>query len=185
MPKHAKLQIIGPATVFAMLLAAESAAYALALHPSSPALWSMNLELFGIFQKGHYLLSSRIDVAYFQIVGIGTPLLLFAGYGLLFKRPLALAAASSLSFIYVAFLLCAAYVCDEAWRQAPFAIARIVSGPGAAVGAILLGASLLSLIVSHMSYLTACRAEADGAQSLRFRDGFDRDRRAPVLRGVQ
>jgi len=185
MPKHAKLQIIGPATVFAILLAAESAAYALALHPSSPTLWSLNLQLFGIFQKGHYVLSSQIDVAYFQLVGIGMPLLLFACYGLIFKRPLALAAASSLSFIYVVFLLCAAYVFDEAWRQTPFAIARTVSGPGAAVTAILLGASLLSLIVSHMSYLTACRAEAHGAQSLRFRDGLDRDRGDPVLRGVQ
>jgi hypothetical protein len=185
MPRHANLQIIGPATVFAMLVAAESAAYALALHPSSPTLWSLNLQLFGIFQKGHYLLSSRIDVAYFQLVGIGMPLLLLACYGLLFKRPLALAAASSLSFIYVMFLLCAAYVCDEAWRQTPFDIARIPSGPGVAVVGLLLGASLLSLIVSHMSYLTVCRAEAHGAQSLRFQDGLDRDRGDPVLRGVQ
>src|SRR5262249_43137948 len=123
MLRHAKLQMIGPATVFAVLLVAESAAYALALHPSSPLLWSLNLQLFGIFQKGHYLLSSQIDIAYFQIVGIGMPLLLFAGYGLVFKRPFALATASSLSFIYVAFLLCAAYVCDESWRQAPFAVA--------------------------------------------------------------
>src|SRR5262249_43737719 len=140
---------------------------------------------FGIFQKGHYLLSSQIDIAYFQIVGIGLPLLLAAGYGLVFKRPFALAAASSLTFMYVAFLLCAAYVCDEAWRQTPFAMSRSVSGPGAAVTALLLGASLLSLIVSHMSYLTACRAEAHGTQSLRFRDGLDRDRGGPVLRGVQ
>ena len=185
MLRHAKLQMIGPATVFAVLLVAESASYALALHPSSPLLWSLNLQLFGIFQKGHYLLSSQIDIAYFQIMGIGMPLLLFAGYGLVFKRPFALATASSLSFIYVVFLLCAAYTWDEAWRQTPFAIARTVSGPGAAITAILLGASLLSLIVSHMSYLTACRAEAHGAQSLRFRDGLDRDRRGPALRGVQ
>src|SRR5262249_9459907 len=153
MLRHANLQIIGPATVFAMLFAAESAAYALASHPSSQLLWSLNLQLFGIFQKGHYVLSSQIDVAYFQLVGIGMPLLLFACYALVFKRPLACAAASSLSFIYVVFLLCAAYVFEEAWRQPPFAIARRVSGPGAVITAILLGASLLSLIVSHMSYL--------------------------------
>jgi hypothetical protein len=185
MLRHAKLQIIGPATVFAMLLAAESAAYALALHPSSPMLWSLNLQLFGIFQKGRYVLSSQVDIAYVQIVGIGLPLLLAAGYGLAFKRRFALAAASSLTFMYVAFLLCAAYTCDVAWRLAPFDIARILSGPGAAVVGLLLGASLLSLIVSHMSYLTACRAEANGAQSLRLRDGVDRDGGAPVLRGVQ
>jgi hypothetical protein len=184
MLRHAKLQMIGPATVFAMLLAAESAAYALALHPSSPMLWSLNLQLFGIFQKGHYLLSSQIDVAYVQIAGIGAPLLLSACYGLLFKRPLALAAASSLSFIYVAFLLCAAYVCDESWRQAPSAFARSLAGPGVAVVGLLLGASLLSLIVSHMSYLRACRADGHGVQSFRFRDGVDRGRGDPVLRGL-
>jgi hypothetical protein len=185
MPRHAKLQMIGPATVFAALLAAESAAYALALHPSSPTLWSLNLQLFGIFQKGRYVLSSQVDIAYFQIVGIGLPLLLAACYGLVFKHRFALAAASSLTFMYVAFLLCAAYTYDVAWRMAPFDIAHILSGPGAAVVGLLLGASLLSLIVSHMSYLTACRAEAHGAQSLRFRDGLDRDGGAPVLRGVQ
>jgi hypothetical protein len=186
MSRHATaLQLIGPATVFAALLAAESAAYALALYPSSQLLWSVNLQLFGVFQKGHYVLSTYVDMAYFQIACIGLPLLLVACYGLVLKRPLALAVASSLSFIYVAFLLGAAYAWDEAWRHAPFVVARILSGPGACVTAVLVGASLLSLVVSHMSYLRACRANGHGLQSLCLRDGPGRDRRHFVLRGAQ
>jgi hypothetical protein len=184
MSRHAALQLIGPATVFAALLAAECAAYALALYPSSQLLWSVNLQLFGVFQKGHYVLSTYVDIAYFQIACIGLPLLLVACYGLVLKRPLALAVASSLSFIYVAFLLGAAYAW-EAWRHAPFVVARILSGPGAWVTAVLVGASLLSLVVSHMSYLRACRAKGHGLQSPCLRDGLDCDRRYFVLRGAQ
>jgi hypothetical protein len=184
-PRHAALQIIGPATVLAALLVAESAAYALVQYPSSRMLWSVNLQLFGIFQKGHYILSTYVDIAYFQIAGIGLPLFLIGCYGLVFQRPFALAVASSLNFVYVAFLVSASYVCDEAWRQAPSVVARMLGGPGVWFTAVLLSASLLSLIVSHMSYLRACRAEGHGVQSLCFRARVDRDRRHPVLRGVQ
>jgi hypothetical protein len=185
MSRHAGLEIIGPTIVFAALLAAESAAYALDLYPSSQMLWSMNLELFGIFQKSHYTLSAYVDIAYFQIACIGLPLVLMACYGLVFKRRLALATASSLSFIYVAFLICASYVSEEAWRQAPSVVAQVLILPGVGVTGVLLSASLLSLVVSHMSYLRACRANGHDIQSLCVRDGLDPDRCGPVLRGVQ
>jgi len=185
MSRHARLEIIGPAIVFAALLAAESAAYALDLYPSSQMLWSLNLELFGIFQKGHYILTAYVDIAYFQIACIGLPLLLMGCCGLVFKRPLALASASSLSFIYVTFLISASYVSEEAWRQAPSVVAHAASFPGACVTAVLVGASLLSLVVSHMSYLRACRANCHDVQSLCFRDGLDPDRGGSFLRGVQ
>jgi hypothetical protein len=185
MSRHARLEIIGPAIVFAALLAAESASYALDLYPSSQMLWSLNLELFGIFQKGHYILSAYVDIAYFQIACIGLPLLLIGCCGLVFKRPLALATASSLSFIYVAFLIGASYVSEQAWRQAPSVVAHAVSFPGACVTTVLVGASLLSLVVSHMSYLRACRADGHDIQSLCFRDGLDLDRCGSFLRRVQ
>jgi hypothetical protein len=185
MSRHARLEIIGPAIIFAALLAAESAAYALDLYPSSQVLWSLNLELFGIFQKGHYILSAYVDIAYFQIACIGAPLLLMGCCGLVFKRPLALATASSLGFIYVAFLISASYVSEQAWRQAPSVVAHAASLPGACVTAVLLGASLLSLVVSHMRYLRACRAGGHDIRSLCFRDGLDPDRRGSFLRGVR
>jgi hypothetical protein len=185
MSRHARLEIIGPAIIFAALLAAESAAYALDLYPSSQMLWSLNLELFGIFQKGHYILSAYVDIAYFQIACIGMPLLLMGCCGLVFKRPLALATASSLGFIYVTFLISASYVSEQAWRQAPSVVAHAVSLPGVCLTAVLLGASLLSLVVSHMSYLRACRAGGHDIRSLCFRDGLDPDLRGSFLRGVQ
>src|SRR5882757_2207467 len=162
MPRHAKLQMIGPAAVFVALLAAESAAHALAAYPSSRALWSANLQLFCIFRRSHDVFSTYartyVDVAYFQIVCIGLPLLLTAAYGMFFRRRFALALASTLSFGYVALVLSAAYVSDASLRHGPFVAARVLS-LGDCLAALLLGASLLSLIVSHMSYLQACRNE--------------------------
>jgi hypothetical protein len=185
MPRLAKLQIIGPATLFAVLLAAESAVYALGSYPSSQALWSINLQLFGIFQKSHYVLSSYISIAYFQFFFIGLPLFLIACGGLIFKCRFVLAIASSLSFVYVSFLLCAWYICDQSWHQASFIVTGISAGPDIYLVSALLGASLLSFVVSHMSYLRACKADGDGVQFLCFRAGLDHGRGRPVLRGTQ
>jgi hypothetical protein len=181
MPRHAPLQIIGPAALFAMLLAAEGAAYALAVCPSSDLLWSLNLEAFGIFQKSRRILNAYVDFAYFEIVGIGLPLLLTAYYGLAFRRRFALAVASSLSFVYVIFLLCTPYVCDESWRAAPPPLMHGIGRALTGVGGVLLAASLLSLIVSHMGYLHACRTEGHGGQSVRLRGRPGRDRRGAAV----
>jgi len=175
MSRLATLQIIGPVTLFAALLAAEIAAYALASYPSSQILWSVNWQLFGIFQRGHYILSSQIKIAYFQAVFIGLPLFVTACYGVALNHRLALAIASSLTFIYVAFLLYACYVYDHSWQQTFFVVTAIP----------LFGASLLSCVVSHMSYLRACRAEGDVIKSIFFRARAGRDRRRIVLRGAQ
>jgi hypothetical protein len=158
MPRHAKLQLIGPVTVFAALLAAEGAAHALAAYPSSRMLWSANLQLFGIVRRGHDVIGTYAGAAYFQIICIGLPLLLAACYGLIFRCRFALALASTSSFGYVGLLLGAEYLRDAALHGGPFGIGRM-SGPGGCLAGVLLGASLLSLIVSHMSYLRACRNE--------------------------
>jgi len=174
MSRLARLQIIGPVTLFAALLAAEIAAHALAAYPSSQTLWSINLRLFGIFQTGHEVLSSQIKIEHFQFGGIGLPLFVTACYGFVFNRRLALAIASSLTFIFVAFLLCGCYLYDHSWHQTSFVVTAVP----------LLGASLLSCVVSHMTYLRACRAEGDVIRLLFFRARADRDRRRIVLRGT-
>src|SRR6266446_616805 len=158
MPRHARLQIIGPTTLFLALLGAESAAYALGLYPSSQMLWSINLRLFGIFQKSHYLLSNFVNVAYFQILFVGLPLFVTAWYGLIFKRQLAIAIASSLSFIYVWFILCAWYVHERSWHQTSSIVAGLAIDSGIWFSGLLLGASLLSVFLSHSYYLSACKA---------------------------
>jgi hypothetical protein len=169
MSRLAKLQLIGPAVLFAALLGADSAAYALATFPSSSILWRINLELFGIFQKADEVLRGHVDIAYFQLLFVGLPLAIIAGGGVVFRRRLLLAAASNLSFVYAAFLLCSWYVSEHSWRQTSLTMASLVTTSSMTTGvssdlcvaAILLVASLLSLVVSHMSYLRACLAERD------------------------
>ena len=178
MPLIAALQVVGPAVLFAALLAAESAAYALSVLPTSPVLWSVNLRLFDIFQKSHYLLSTYCNIPFLQLVCIGAPLVLTACYGLIRKRQFALALASSLSFVYVLFLQYAWYA--QSWQRVP----RLAE-PDVWLAGVLVGASLLSVVASHVSYLRACRADGDGLAILRFRSRPDRHRRDLVLHGVQ
>jgi hypothetical protein len=184
MPRLAGLQVIGPAIVFAALLAAEAAAYGLALQPSSPTLWSLNLGLFGIFRNSRHILGGYCDIACLQLVCIGLPLAATACGGLILKRRFGLALASSLGFVYVLFLLHAWYVCEQSWRQA-FLVSHVRVGPEVWLAGVLVSASLLSLIVSHMSYWRACKAEGDGARFLLFRGRFDRHRSRFALRGSQ
>src|SRR5205814_281325 len=115
---------IGPTTMFFAVLTAEAAAYALTLFPTSPTFWYLNLEFFSIFQKSHYILNSYIDIPYFQLIFIGLPLSVAAICGLVCKHRLALAAASSLSFVYAVFVLCAWFVNDGWWYHFPQFIAR-------------------------------------------------------------
>jgi hypothetical protein len=152
-----RLQLVGPALLFAALLGADAAAYALATYPSSALLWRINLGVFGIFQKADYVLSAFVPVAYFQLAFIGAPLAALALAGVALRRRLLLALASNLSFAYSAFLLCAWYACEQAWHQGSGQVASLmlVLPSSADFGLLgpLLGATLLSLVVSHMGYL--------------------------------
>ena len=166
----ARLQLIGPAALFAALLGADSAAYALATFPSSATLWRINLGLFGVFQKADYVLSGYVDVAYFQLLFVGLPLVVMAGCGFVFRRTLLLAIACNLSFVYASFLLCSWYMCEQSWRQASLTPVSLMftvpAGPDLGVIGLLLGASLLSVVVSHMSYLRVCLAGRDAVSVL-------------------
>jgi hypothetical protein len=179
----AGLQVVGPTLLFAALAAAETAAYALSVLPTSQALWSLNLRLFDIFQKSHYIVSSYCSIPYFQLVCIGIPVVLTSYYGLIRKRQFPLALASSLSFLYVLLLAYAWYA--QSWEHGVFSLANIPLRPDVWLAGVLAGASLLSVVVSHMSYLSACKAEGDGAELFLFRGGPDRRRDRPVLRGLQ
>jgi hypothetical protein len=127
MRRTQSLQVVGPCALFAAILAAEGAAYALAHVPTSGFLWYMNLRWFAAFQSSHYVLSDLFDIDYFQLFFVGIPLIAMACVGLWAKRPFLLALGSNLSFAYTAFLG-------------------------------LLGACLISFVVSHVVYLRAVRA---------------------------
>ena len=78
MSKLAKLQLIGPFVLACTIIAAELATYLLAWMPSSELAWYLNLEVFGVFQRSHYILSERFSVPYFQMLFIAAPIMLLA-----------------------------------------------------------------------------------------------------------
>jgi hypothetical protein len=161
MNRPAALQLLGPVTLFLACLAAESAAYALAAHPASETLWYVNLNLFGVFQRSHYVLSDFIAVPCAQLVVIALPIIVMAGYGYLRERPLLLAIAGNLSLVYAVFLGFSWYRIERPpsllASAAPIAIP---SGPTLSTWSVLLAASLVSCVVSHLVYFRAIRTKA-------------------------
>ena len=105
MNRLAKLQLIGPAFLFAAVLAAEAGAYALSLFPSSETLWYVNLKVFGMFQRSYYLVDNYTGVPSFNLFFIATPILLLGCVGVFGRKRLLLAISSNLSFVYAGLLI--------------------------------------------------------------------------------
>ncbi len=161
MNRLAKLQLLGPLALFLAVLAAESAVYALAVAPRSEWLWYVNLKLFVIFQRSHYILSDLTTVPGSQLIFIALPIFVAACYGFIRGRALPLALASNLSFAYAAFLLVSWNMVEKtASLQASLAVIVIPSGASFYTLSILLGCSVLSFVVSHLLYVYAIRAKA-------------------------
>ena len=165
----AKLQIVGPIVISAVILAEELAAYALGVKPSSEFLWYLNLQLFSIFQKSHYVFSGHFAFPYFQLLFVAVPLLLLTLFGLAFRRALLLAVASNLSLVYSCFLAYAWHTVESPSQQAaslagllPFTTLNLSAqtlpaGPHAYVLMALLIPTLLSFTASHVMYIRAAR----------------------------
>ncbi len=151
------LQLIGPVTIFCVVVAAEAAMYALGQSPSSEALWYINVELFGAFRTSHHNLSSYIDVPYLQFF-IALPLICLALVGLAAKGRLMLAISSNLSFVYASFLVYSWFDIADAPRAASLDAIAISTGPDFYMYLILLGSGLISFFVSHVVYFGAMRA---------------------------
>jgi hypothetical protein len=161
MNRPATLQLLGPLTLFLMGLAAESAAYALAADPTSETLWYVNLKLFGVFQRSHYVLSDFLGVPWSQFIVVTLPIFVIAGYGYVRRRMLPLAVASNLSLLYALFLGFSWYRIERPPSLlASLAPIAIPSGSTLSMLSVLLGASLVSFVVSHLVYFRAIRAEA-------------------------
>src|SRR5688572_32585680 len=104
MPKHARLQLIGPLVLFCAVLAAEGAAYALAQMPSSGFLWYLNLEVFSIFRRSRAALAEIGNLPFAQALLITGPMVAIGLVGLWLRQNLCLAISSNLSFCFAAFL---------------------------------------------------------------------------------
>jgi hypothetical protein len=157
MDRFAKLQFIGPAALFATVLAGESAAWALDMFPATTALWYVNLVWFGILQRSHYVLNDIIDIAYCQLLFVALPIFLLACCGLFLRRRLWLAIASNLSLVFAAFLFFCWWAYEPSAQQASLTVVAVPPQPDFYLCVALLGLSLLSVVVSHFAYLQELR----------------------------
>jgi hypothetical protein len=157
MHRLTKLQLLGPVVLLVAVFAAEIAAAALAQWPSSGLLWRANLQWFQAFQKTHYALSAYEDISYSQLWLVAIPLVTIAYGGIALKRPLLLAIASNLSFVYASFVLYAGYVYEQSWREASLSLMTVSSSPDFVICFVLIVASFLSFAVSHLYYIRAVR----------------------------
>jgi hypothetical protein len=152
-----KLQFLGPLALFVATLSAEIAARALEYAPSSKILWFINLRMFGIFQRSHAMLSGH--VAGLQLFGIALPIFALACFGLVARSRLPLAVATQLSAGYASFLVLSWQVGMPATTQASLGPIAVPTGAGFYVLATIVGACLLSCVLSHLVYLLAVREE--------------------------
>ena len=169
MIKLVKLQLIGPFVLVITITAAEVAACVLAWEPSSATAWYLNINLFGIFQRSHYMLSGHFNIPYFQLLFVAVPILLLACAGLACHRSLLISISSNLSFVYAMFLSYAWYLIEtpslqaaslagsEYYRALRWSALSLSAGPNVYVLAALFIASLLSFSASHLFYLHAMR----------------------------
>jgi hypothetical protein len=157
MKRLAKFQIIGPATIFVAVCSGELAVAALARWPSSELLWQANLEWFHAFQKSSYALSVFGTIRYAQLGLIAFPLIAMALGGIALRRPLVLAVASNLSLVYASFVLYADYLYDQAGREASISILTTYSNPDVVLCFVLVAASFLGFVDSHLYYIRAVR----------------------------
>ena len=158
MNRLSKLQLVGPAFLFAAVLAAEGAAYALSAFPSSTPLWYANLKLFGMFQRSYYLVDSYTGIPSFNLLFIAFPILLLGSLGIVWRKRLLLAISSNLSFVYAGLLIHQWTLMQPRALQASLtAIALPVADADLYLVATLLGASRLSFCVSHTIYVRDVR----------------------------
>jgi hypothetical protein len=154
-----KLQFLGPLALFVATLSAEIAARALEYAPSSEILWFINLGMFGIFQRSYARLSEFVAIDGFQLFGIALPIFVLACIGLAAKSRLTLALSTHLSVAFAGLLLLSWQVKGPAATQASLGGIAVPSGTGFYVLASVLGACLLSFVISQLLYIRAVREE--------------------------
>jgi len=158
MNRFARLQLIGPFTLAAVIFAAEAAVYGLE-HHTSAFLWYVNLQWFPAFQASYYIISKYISVPYSQLFFVAIPLVVIACAGMWTKRPFLLAIGSNLSFVYTVFVVYAWLHTQTQGSPSASLVPMVAStNPDGVLCLVLLGACLCSFFVSHLIYVRAVRA---------------------------
>lgn len=152
-----KLQFLGPLALLVATLSAELAALALERAPASATLWYLNLRVFGLFQRSHEALAGYTDFEGAQLFGIALPIFALACLGLITRSKLPLAVSTQFAAGYAAFLLMSWQSPVPAAKQASLGWIAVPSGEGFYLLAGILGATLLSCIISHILYLRGAR----------------------------
>ena len=159
MQKLIRLQLTGPLALFAALVVAETAAYGLAQYPSSAFLWYLNLDVFGLFRKSRLLMGEWGAIPFAQLA-LAAPFALMATLALVWRGRFLTALASTLSFVYAAFL-------GYAWAiwnfplQAPQASLVPIAFPTGYDLYLFLtlgSAALVSFIATQLVYFRAVRS---------------------------
>jgi hypothetical protein len=157
-----KLQFVGPLTLFVAALSAELAARALEHAPTCETLWYLNLKVFGLFQRSHTALSAYADVPGFQLIGIALPIFILACCGLMMRSRLPLALSTQLAIGYAVFLA-------KSWQPttgvalASLGLSTVPTGEGLYMLLGILGACLVSCVITHWLYLRSARTEPASA----------------------
>lgn len=147
------LQLIGPSVLFGAILAAEAAAWALSIYPSSEWLWYVNLEWLTVFQRSYYTLEQYISIPYLPLL-LGMTIFTMAWCGYTTRCRLPLAIAGNLSFIYAGLLAYAWLDFGIKSTTVSLVWVRISPGPNLYLVAFLLGTSFASFVIPHVFYLT-------------------------------
>lgn len=155
-----KLQFVGPSALFAATLSSELAARALEQAPSSATLWYLNLRLFGLFQRSHEALCGYVDLEGVQLFGIALPIFALACAGLAMCSNLHLAVSTQFAAGYAGFLLMSWQSPAPPTTQAGLGWIAVPSGEGLYMLAAILGATLLSCVISHLRYLRPARVQS-------------------------
>ena len=117
--------------------------------------------MFGIFQRSDaqlsYVTLNYVTIDGFQLFGIALPIFALACLGLVARSRLPLAVATQLSAGYATFLVLSWQ--DAATTQASLGPIAVPTGAGLYVLATIVGACLLSSVLSHVVYLLAVREE--------------------------
>jgi hypothetical protein len=163
MLRLARLQLVGPLVLLGFVLAADLAAYALSLKPSSGLLWYLNLEVFSLFRKSRAALGEYFNLPFAQTMFIAGPMVAVGLAGLMLKRNLGLAISSNLTLVFAAFV---AYNWHS-WSSISHLQAVSLSSVHVPMGGTfylfvtLAATSLLSFGASHTLYFRALRADAE------------------------
>jgi hypothetical protein len=150
------MELAGPFSVVAAIVAAEASAFALSRIPTSPFLWYLNIEILRPVSYGFSGLSAVMPLNPLELTDyLAAILLLLGSIGFIAKSRLAIAIASNLSLLYGFCLLYGSYQANSALQFNPDVLLR----PSSVIAGGILATAAFSSIMSHRNYWNEMQAQ--------------------------